>query len=226
MENKKKIYIFGSKTRPNEVKKTLEEYGGTAREGIIFTKEQCLYFINHKGRIVYAYPNTELANMITEYYKKIELPDPSESWENGDILVDNNGLNKFFVLDKLGGHNSMTVYLSVTKKPEGYYEPSIDASRHIVYDSQCHKADDDEIQSFYTLITLNGRCWDAFHKELLCQKNQYHYPKNGHYYTAENIVRCKDRTTGEWYDAVLYNDNNGQYVREANDFYRKFIACY
>lgn len=37
-----------------------------------------------------------------------------------------------------------------------------------------------------------------------------------------DTLRCKDRTTGEWYDAVLYSDINGQYVRELNDFNKKF----
>lgn len=52
--------------------------------------------------------------------------------------------------------------------------------------------------------------------------NLYFYPKNGHYYIKKGIIRCKDKTTGEWYNAVLYSDANGQYVREVNDFNNKF----
>lgn len=52
--------------------------------------------------------------------------------------------------------------------------------------------------------------------------NLYFYPKNGHYYVRKDTIRCKDRITGEWYDAILYCDNNGQYVREVNDFNNKF----
>lgn len=53
--------------------------------------------------------------------------------------------------------------------------------------------------------------------------NEYFYPKNKHYYDVIEEVRCKDRITGKWYDAVLYTDGKGTYVREKNDFYNKFI---
>ena len=52
--------------------------------------------------------------------------------------------------------------------------------------------------------------------------DKYLYPKNGHTYIFVNEVRCKDRTTGEWYDAILYKDHKGSYIREKNDFYNKF----
>lgn len=52
--------------------------------------------------------------------------------------------------------------------------------------------------------------------------NLYLYPKNGHYYIKRGNVKCKDRTTGEWYDAVLCSDDNGQYVIEVNYFNNKF----
>jgi len=52
--------------------------------------------------------------------------------------------------------------------------------------------------------------------------DKYFYPKNGHTYIIEGEVRMKDISTGEWYDAVLYKDHNGRYVREKEDFYKKF----
>lgn len=52
--------------------------------------------------------------------------------------------------------------------------------------------------------------------------DKYLYPKNNHTYIFIDEVRCKDRTTGEWYDAVLYKDYKGSYIREKNDFYSKF----
>lgn len=52
--------------------------------------------------------------------------------------------------------------------------------------------------------------------------DKYFYPKNGHTYIIEGEVRMKDISTGEWYDAVLYKDHNGRYVREKEDFYKRF----
>jgi hypothetical protein len=51
----------------------------------------------------------------------------------------------------------------------------------------------------------------------------FYYPKNGHIYTFINYVKSKDKTTGEWFDAVLYTDGKGMYVRNKEDFYKKFI---
>ncbi len=53
--------------------------------------------------------------------------------------------------------------------------------------------------------------------------NKYFYPKNQHTYTVIKEVRMKVPENGTWIDAVLYEDNNGTYVREKNDFYKKFI---
>lgn len=50
----------------------------------------------------------------------------------------------------------------------------------------------------------------------------YLYPQNGHNYRMEGVVRCKDRSTGEWYDAVMYVDGDDCYVREKEDFMKKF----
>ena len=52
---------------------------------------------------------------------------------------------------------------------------------------------------------------------------KYFYPKNKHTYTLIQEVRMKIPESGIWVDAVLYEDGNGTYVREKNDFYNKFI---
>lgn len=69
------------------------------------------------------------------------------------------------------------------------------------------------------VIYMNMYCQDAMH---LYNKHKYLYPKNNHLYTKISEVRCKDVTTGNWYDAVLYTDGKGVYVREKKDFEAKF----
>lgn len=219
MKEEQKIYIRGSKKRPNEIKKILERYGGIVHKGIIFTKEQCLYFINHNGIIVYTYLNTELANMITEYYKEVKLPDPSEHWETGDILVSDDNPNEFYVFDKFY-ENRILIRLKVTKDPL-----RINEIYQLVPYFPCHKANDEELKTFYNTLAERGLSWNAYNKNLLRGNYMYYYPKNGHYYFSKDTLRCKDRTTGEWYDAVLYSDANGQYVREIKDFNAKFKLC-
>lgn len=51
------------------------------------------------------------------------------------------------------------------------------------------------------------------------------YPKNGHEYYVNAIIKMKSPDTGEWHDAVLYSDYKKRetYVREYNDFFDKFI---
>lgn len=51
----------------------------------------------------------------------------------------------------------------------------------------------------------------------------FFYPKNGHHYEALSSVRAKNPSNGEWFDATLYTDGKGNYVREAEDFNNKFV---
>lgn len=53
----------------------------------------------------------------------------------------------------------------------------------------------------------------------------YVYPKNGHQYMP--LVRCrmKNPTSGQWFDALIYQDYNTKhlYVRDKKDFFDKFV---
>ena len=53
----------------------------------------------------------------------------------------------------------------------------------------------------------------------------YVYPKNGHYYEPLFRCRMKNPTSGEWFDAIIYQDYNTKhlYVRERKDFLDKFV---
>lgn len=53
----------------------------------------------------------------------------------------------------------------------------------------------------------------------------YVYPKNGHQYMPLFRCRMKCPASGEWFDALIYQDYNTKhlYVRERRDFLNKFV---
>lgn len=61
--------------------------------------------------------------------------------------------------------------------------------------------------------------WEELREQL------YVYPKNGHQYLPLWRCRMKCPTTGQWFDAIIYQDYNTKhlYVRERKDFLDKFI---
>ena len=227
MKEEQKIYIRGSKDRPDDVRKILEQHGGRV-EGTTpnFTFCDCIYYINRDGIIYYTIDDSELYRWVTEYYHEVKLPH-SENWKAGDILVDNNDPNRFYVFSQFAESGEISIRLKVIKSPIGdnVISEINDLYTFIPY-TPCHKADDKELKTFYNILAKNYLTWDTYNKKLLSGNYTYFYPKNGHYYFRRDTLRCKDRLTGEWYDAVLYSDANGQYVREVNDFTEKFNKVY
>lgn len=53
----------------------------------------------------------------------------------------------------------------------------------------------------------------------------YVYPKNGHQYMPLFRCRLKCPTSGQWFDALIYQDYNTKhlYVRDKKDFFDKFV---
>ena len=222
MKEEQKIYIRGSKDRPNDVRKILEQHGGKVEAEANFTYDNCIYYINHDGIVDYTYEGSELCNMLIEYYHQVSLPNLSKYLERGDILVNNNDPNEFYVFDKISEREKIFVNLKVIKSPIEDRILGVTDIYNVISYTPCHKGNDKELKTFYSLLAARDLTWDAYNKELLHGDYTYFYPKNGHYYFRRNTIRCKDRSTGEWYDAVLYSDVNGQYVRELNDFNTKF----
>ena len=60
-------------------------------------------------------------------------------------------------------------------------------------------------------------------KDRIHQINHSKYVYKGHYYTVLQNLKMKNPSTGEWQEAVLYTDGKGTYVREARDFFNKFL---
>lgn len=53
----------------------------------------------------------------------------------------------------------------------------------------------------------------------------YVYPKNGHQYIPLYRCRMKCPASGEWFDALIYEDCETKklYVRDRKDFFDKFV---
>ena len=60
-------------------------------------------------------------------------------------------------------------------------------------------------------------------RDRIHQINHSKYVYKGHYYTVLQNLKMKNPSTGEWQEAVLYTDGKGTYVREARDFFNKFL---
>lgn len=57
------------------------------------------------------------------------------------------------------------------------------------------------------------------------RSKMYVYPKNGHHYLLLFRCRMKCPATGEWFDALIYQDYNTKhlYARDRKDFFDKFV---
>lgn len=76
------------------------------------------------------------------------------------------------------------------------------------------------------LAVLSIGAWYAIKlkgKEI--REKLYVYPKNGHQYMPLFRCRMKCPTSGEWFDALIYQDYDSKhlYVREKKDFFDKFV---
>lgn len=68
--------------------------------------------------------------------------------------------------------------------------------------------------------------WYVVRLKLKEIKNRlYVYPKNGHQYMPLFRCRMKCPASGEWFDALIYQDYNTKhlYVRDKKDFFDKFV---
>lgn len=78
------------------------------------------------------------------------------------------------------------------------------------------------------LAVLSIGVWYATKFRLEELRNQlYVYPKDGHLYMPLFRCRLKCPTSGEWFDALIYQDYDSDskhlYVRERKDFFDKFV---
>lgn len=85
MKEEQKIYIRGSKDRPDDVRRIFEQHGGRVRKETKFTYENCIYYIGYDSIVHYIsdidyIPEiSQLYKMITEYYQEIKLHGPKRN---------------------------------------------------------------------------------------------------------------------------------------------------
>lgn len=73
MEENKKLFIRGRKGRGDEIKDILTGLGGKDI-GESCDDGECIYYISHDNQIAGSFVDFELAQVIMDNYKEIELP--------------------------------------------------------------------------------------------------------------------------------------------------------
>jgi hypothetical protein len=84
MEEKKKVWIRGRKGRGSEIKKILKGLGAKVY-GLDCNEDDSIYFIDHENGIGVTFTDSELAQVIMDNYREIELP--RQEWKDGDVLL-------------------------------------------------------------------------------------------------------------------------------------------
>ena len=96
MKEEQRVYLRGIKGRGEEVINALEDLGGIVVRPMTGNDECGIYYINQYRDISRTDDDSELAQIIIEYYKEIKLP---EQWKDGDVLV-NIRFNECFAVCK------------------------------------------------------------------------------------------------------------------------------
>ena len=110
MEEKKKVWIKGRKDRGDEIKGILTGLGAEAK-GLNCNEGDCVYFIDHENGIGVTFTDSELAQIIMDNYREIELP--RQEWKDGDVLVCDNWPGHYAVFKKYREDGLFETYLTV-----------------------------------------------------------------------------------------------------------------
>lgn len=92
MTDNQRAFIRGIGGRGSEVIATLVNLGGKNNLRLDGNDPNRIYFIAHDGCIGFVGADSEYAKILTDYYKKIKLPDYSDeedwdAWKDGQLLV-------------------------------------------------------------------------------------------------------------------------------------------
>jgi hypothetical protein len=113
MEEKKKVFIRGREGRGDEIKDILAGLGGKDI-GESCDDDECIYYISHDNQIVGSFIDSELAQVIMDNYKEIELP--PFPWKEGDILVDDSNPKSYAVFKEYGKGLAFRAYFFLCDK--------------------------------------------------------------------------------------------------------------
>lgn len=159
MKEKQKIFIRGNKYRRDEIKDILTGLGATT-EYLSCDNDHFIYFITHENEISIALIGSEVARIIMDNYKEIELP---PQWHDGDILISKDEPLAFAVFDYFSDEypDRFCQYFhtdSNGKAISGYLPMS---------SSDYRLATPEEAKRFRELLCGQGLRWDDKRKELV-----------------------------------------------------------
>lgn len=142
MEEKKKVFIRGCKDRGDEIKDILTGLGAHPVTDVSCNDDHFIYFINYKNEIGVARIGSEVARIIMDKYKEIELP--QQQWKDGDILVCNRYPNCYAVFKKYDVNDTFDAYFIFDNK-----NVNSDAT---AFAEAYHRATAEEIENLPRLI--------------------------------------------------------------------------
>lgn len=147
MEEKKKVYVRGRKGRGSEIHGILTGLGATDAHGMRCENEDAIYFINHKNKISCADTISEVALIIMDNYKEIELPQRQQPWKDGDILVNDRYTHYCYaVFKKYKDNDTFEAYFFLDGKTALF--------NNTAYVGGYHLASEEEIKNFPPLFCL------------------------------------------------------------------------
>ena len=203
MKEEQRVYIRGIKGRGEEVINALEDLGGIVVRPMTGNDECGIYYINQYRDISRTDDDSELAQIIIEYYKEIKLP---EQWKDGDVLVDR--------------HDSqiMVLYEFVSDKEADLFNAHIrlNGDMIILHSLEVRKrfriATDQEIERFYEILHEHHKDWDDKKKELV---NWRWKPKNGEtIYYFDEIGQILSDSYDDFSNGPLSDFGNCFHTRE------------
>ena len=148
MKDEQKIYIRGDKNRGDEVKDTLTGLGAHTVTDISCDNDDYIYFINHDNEISVALVGSEVARIIMDNYKEIELP--RRLWKDGDVLVNNNYPGYYAVFKKYNDNDTFEAYFTLGGKTAIF-----DATAYVEGFHFASKEELKEVPCIFTFLMCN-----------------------------------------------------------------------
>lgn len=149
MEEKKKVFIRGNKYRGDEIRDILTGLGAST-EYVSCDNDDYIYFITHENEISIAVIGSEVARIIMDNYKEIELPQQPwkewKEWKDGDILIDNGYPKDYAVFRKYNNDDTFEAYFILEGKMAHF-----DATAYV---EDYHLANTKEIEGLPLLFTF------------------------------------------------------------------------
>lgn len=148
MEEKKKVFIRGNKYRGDEIKDILTGLGAST-EYVSCNNDDYIYFITHENEISIALIGSEVARIIMDNYKEIELPQQQwEEWKDGDILIDDSDLKSYAVFKEYEKELVFRAYFILYGKIKmAYFDATASATHY-------HRASAEELENLPRLFSF------------------------------------------------------------------------